>query len=45
MVKKISNEIIDMKRSAQEGSQGQRPYNPFFKINLPFKATEPPLLT
>jgi hypothetical protein len=31
MVKKLSNEIIDMKRSAGEGNQGQRPYNPFLK--------------
>jgi hypothetical protein len=42
MVKKLSNKIIDMKRSAGEGNQGQRPYKPFFKRNLPFKAIEPP---
>jgi hypothetical protein len=42
MVKKLSNEIIDMKRSAGEGNQGQRPYKPFFKRNQPFKAIEPP---
>jgi hypothetical protein len=42
MVKKLSNEIIDMKRSAGEGNQGQRPYKPFFKINPPFKEIEPP---
>ena len=30
MVKKLSNKIIDMKRSAGEGNQGQRPYKPFF---------------
>jgi hypothetical protein len=30
MVKKFSNEIIDMKRSSGEGSQGHRPYKPFF---------------
>jgi hypothetical protein len=42
MVKKLSNEIIDMKRSAGEGNQGQRPYKPFFKRNPPFKAIEPP---
>jgi hypothetical protein len=41
MVKKLSNEIIDMKRSAREGNQGQRPYKPFFKINPLFKAIEP----
>jgi hypothetical protein len=42
MVKKLSNEIIDMKRSAGEGNQGQRPYKPFLKeihhskqLNLP----------
>ena len=42
MVKKLSNEIIDMKISAGEGNQGQRPYKPFFKRNLLFKAIEPP---
>jgi hypothetical protein len=42
IVKKLSNEIIDMKRSAGEGNPGQRPYNPFFKRNLPFKAGPPP---
>jgi hypothetical protein len=42
MVKKLSNKIIDMKRSAREGNQGQRPYNRFFKRNLPFKAIKPP---
>ena len=31
-----------MKRSAGEGNQGQRTYNPFFKRNPPFKAIEPP---
>jgi hypothetical protein len=43
MVNKLSNEIIDMKRSAGEGNQCQRPYKPFFKRNPPFKAIEPPL--
>jgi hypothetical protein len=42
MVKKLSNEIIDMKRSEGEGNQGFRPYKPFFKRNPPFKAIEPP---
>jgi hypothetical protein len=42
MIKKLSNEIVDMKRSAREGNQGQRPYKPFFKRNPPFKAIEPP---
>jgi hypothetical protein len=42
MVKKLSNEIIDMKRSAGEGNLGQSPYNPFFKRNPSFKAIEPP---
>jgi hypothetical protein len=42
MVKKLSNEIIDIKRSVGEGNQGQRPYKPFFKRNPPFKAIEPP---
>jgi len=42
MVKKLSNKIIDMKRSAGEGNQGQRPYKTFLKINPPFKAIETP---
>jgi hypothetical protein len=42
MIKKLSNEIIDIKRSAGEGNQGQSPYKPFFKRNPPFKAIEPP---
>jgi hypothetical protein len=42
MVKKLSNEIIDMKISAREGNQSHRPYKPFFKRNLPFKEIEPP---
>jgi len=42
MVKKFSNKIIDMKRSAGEGNQGQIPYKPFFKMNPPFKEIEPP---
>ena len=42
MVKKLSKEIIDMKRSLGEGNQGHMPYKPFFKINLPFKEIEPP---
>jgi hypothetical protein len=42
MVKKLSNMIIDMKRNVGEGNQGQRPYNPLFKRNHPFKAIEPP---
>ena len=37
MVKKLSNEIIDMNINVGEGNLGQRPYNPFFKINPPFK--------
>jgi hypothetical protein len=42
MVKKLSNNIIDMKRNTREGNQGQRPYKPFFKRNPPFKAIEHP---
>jgi hypothetical protein len=42
MIKKLSNEIIDMKRSVGEGNQNQRPYKPFLKRNPPFKAIEPP---
>jgi hypothetical protein len=43
MINKLSNEIVDTKRSARAGNQGQRPYRPFFKRNPPFKAIEPPL--
>jgi hypothetical protein len=42
MVKKLSNEIIDMKISTWEGNQSQNPYKSFFKRNQPFKAIEPP---
>jgi hypothetical protein len=42
MVKKISSEIIDMKRSTGEGNKGHRPNKPFFKMNPPFKEIEPP---
>jgi hypothetical protein len=42
MVKKLLNEIIDIKRNTGEGNQGQRPYKPFFKRNSPFKSIEPP---
>jgi hypothetical protein len=42
MVKKLSKKIIDMKRSEGEGNQGQRPYKPFFKRNMSFKAIKPP---
>jgi hypothetical protein len=42
MVKKLSTEIINMKRSVGEGNQGQRPYKPFFKRNPPFKSNELP---
>jgi hypothetical protein len=42
MVKKLSNEIIYMKRNAGEGNQGQRPYKPLFKRNHPFKEIESP---
>ena len=42
MVRKLSNEIVDMRRTVGERNQNQRPYKPFFKINPPFKAIEPP---
>jgi hypothetical protein len=42
MIKKLSNEIIDMKRSVGEGNQGQRPCKPLLRethlskrLNLP----------
>jgi hypothetical protein len=45
MVKKLSNEIIDMKRNAGEGNLGQRPYKPFFKRNHLSKQLNLPQLT
>ena len=42
MIKKFSNEIVDMKINAEEGTSNQRPYRPFFKRPPPFKAIEPP---
>jgi hypothetical protein len=42
MINKLLNEIIDMKISAGEGKQGQRPYKPIFKRNPSFKTIEPP---
>jgi hypothetical protein len=42
MIKKLSSEIVDIKRSVREGKQDQRPHKPFFKRNPPFKAIEPP---
>jgi hypothetical protein len=45
LVKKLSNDIIYMKRNTGEGNQGQIPYKTFFKRNLSFKAIEPPQLT
>jgi hypothetical protein len=42
MIKRLSNEIVDMKISVGEGNQGQRPYKPFLRgihlskrLNLP----------
>jgi hypothetical protein len=43
MVKKLSNEIIDMNISTGEENLGQSPYKPFFKRNPSFKEIEPPL--
>jgi hypothetical protein len=42
MIKNLSNEIVDMKKSFGEGNQNQRPYKPLFKRNPPFKAIELP---
>jgi hypothetical protein len=42
MVKKLSNEIVDMKRNAGEGTSNPRSYKPFFRKNPPFKALDPP---
>jgi hypothetical protein len=38
MIKKLSKEIIDMRRNAGEGNQGQRPYKSFLKRNPSFKS-------
>jgi hypothetical protein len=42
MIKKLSTEIIDIKRSEGEGNQWQRTYKLFFNRNPPFKAIETP---
>jgi hypothetical protein len=42
MVKKLSNEIVDMKRNVGEGTSIPSPYKPFFRKPPPFKAIEPP---
>jgi hypothetical protein len=45
MVKKLSNEIIDMKRNEGEGTSNPRPYKHFFRKNPLFKSLEPPLVS
>jgi hypothetical protein len=42
MIKKLSNKIIDMKRSVGEGNQNKIPYKTLFNRNPPFKSIEPP---
>jgi hypothetical protein len=42
MVKKLSNEIVDMKRNEGEGTSNPRSYKPLFRKNPHFKALEPP---
>ena len=42
MVNKLSNEIVDMKRNAGEGTSNPRPYKPFFRKPSPYKAIDPP---
>jgi len=42
MVKKLSNEIVDMKRNVGEGTSNPRHYKPFFKKPSLYKAIEPP---
>jgi hypothetical protein len=42
MIKKLSNEIVDMKINVGEGTFNQIPYNPSFKIPQPYKFVEPP---
>jgi hypothetical protein len=43
MIKKLSNDIVDMKISARESTSNQRPYRHFFKRPPPFKSIEPSL--
>jgi hypothetical protein len=42
MIKKLSNEIVDMKKNAREDTSNQRTYKPFFKRPPPLKSIEPP---
>jgi len=42
MIKKLSNEIVDIKRSIREGTSNKKPYSPFVKIPNPRRAIEPP---
>jgi hypothetical protein len=41
MIKKYSNEIVDMKRNEGEGTSNQRPYRPFFRNPPPYNAIKP----
>ena len=44
MIKCLSNEIIDIKSNVGEGTLNQRLYDPFFRIHVPPKLIEPPLV-
>jgi len=41
MVKKLSNDIVDMKRKVGEGMSNTRPYKLFFRKPSPYKSIEP----
>ena len=44
MIKKLTNEVIDIKSGSQEGTLIKGPYKPNYKIpNPPIKSIEPPL--
>jgi hypothetical protein len=46
LVKKLSNEVVDLKKNVGEGPSRPRPFHPFFKRNdNPPKPPEVPQLT
>jgi hypothetical protein len=42
MIKILSNEIVDKKRSVREGTSNQKPYRPFVRRPTPPRVFEPP---
>ena len=43
MFKKLSNNIVDLKRNAGEGMSNPRPYKYLFRKKSPYKSIEPTL--